>query len=187
MEKIRCKWAKTAIEACYHDSEWGVPLHDDCALFEFLVLEGAQAGLSWLTILQKRMRYRELFDGFDVHKIAQYDAEKVAALMNDAGIVRNHLKIAAAISNAKQFLLLQAEFGSFDAYIWRFVDGKPILNHRLNHGEIPAQTAISQALSKDLLKRGFKFVGPTICYAMMQAIGMVNDHTIDCYRHQELA
>ena len=187
MEKIRCKWAKTLIEAEYHDAEWGVPLHDDPALFEFLILEGAQAGLSWLTILQKRARYRELFDNFDVNKIAQYDAENVAALMKDAGIVRNRLKIAATINNAKRFLLIQAEFGSFDAYIWSFVEGEPIINHWQSQAEIPVQTAISKALSKDLLKRGFKFVGPTICYAMMQAIGMLNDHTIGCYRHKELA
>lgn len=182
MTHQRCKWAKTAIEADYHDAEWGVPLHDDHALFEFLVLEGAQAGLSWLTILQKREHYRAVFDGFDVHKVALYDDAKRAALMGDAGIVRNRLKINAAINNAQQFLKVQAEFGSFDAYIWRFVNGKPIINHWQTHAQIPTQTAISQALSKDLIKRGFKFVGPTICYAMMQAIGMVNDHTVDCYR-----
>lgn len=187
MSKVRCKWAKTPIEAVYHDVEWGVPVHDERALFEFLVLEGAQAGLSWLTILQKRNRYREVFDYFDVNKVARYDAEKIASLLNDAGIVRNRLKVAAAINNAQRFLEVQTEFGSFDAYLWRFVDGKPIINHWCTHAEIPTQNAIAQALSKDLIKRNFKFVGPTICYAMMQAIGMVNDHTVDCYRHKELA
>ncbi len=187
MSKVRCQWAKTPIEAAYHDTEWGVPIHDERALFEFLVLEGAQAGLSWLTILQKRNRYREVFDYFDVNKVARYDEEKVAALLNDAGIVRNRLKVAAAIDNARRFLEVQTEFGSFGAYLWRFVDGKPIINHWSTHAEIPVQNALSHALSKDLIKRNFKFVGPTICYAMMQAIGMVNDHTVDCYRHKELA
>lgn len=187
MNKTRCKWAKTPIEAAYHDIEWGVPLHDEHALFEFLVLEGAQAGLSWLTILQKRERYCEVFDYFDVNKVALYDAYKVLALLADAGIVRNRLKVVAAINNAQRFLEVQKAFGSFDAYLWGFVDHKPMTNHWQMHAEIPAQNAVSQALSKDLIKRGFKFVGPTICYAMMQAIGMVNDHTVDCYRHKELA
>lgn len=187
MQKTRCKWAKTAVEADYHDTEWGVPLHDDYALFEFLVLEGAQAGLSWLTILQKRHHYRAVFDNFDVNKVALYDDAKVSALMCHVGIVRNRLKIKATINNAQQFLRLQGEFGSFDAYIWRFVGGQRIINHWQAHAQIPTQTTISQALSKDLIKRRFKFVGPTICYAMMQAIGMVNDHTVDCYRYEELA
>lgn len=185
--KSRCKWAKTPVESAYHDTEWGVPLHDERALFEFLVLEGAQAGLSWLTILQKRQHYREVFDDFDVSKVALYEDEKVRLLLADAGIVRHRLKVASAISNAQQFLKIQAEFGSFDAYLWRFVDGKPIINHWQFHAEIPSQSAISQALSKDLIKRGFKFVGPTICYALMQAVGLVNDHTVDCDRHAELA
>ncbi len=187
MIKTRCTWAKTPIESAYHDAEWGVPLHDDRALFELLVLEGAQAGLSWLTILQKRQHYRDVFDGFDVSKVALYNDAKIAQLLADAGIVRHRLKVASAVINAQQFLKVQVEFGSFDAYLWRFVDGKPIINHWLTHAEIPSQSAISQALSKDLIKRGFKFVGPTICYALMQAVGMVNDHTVDCDRHAELA
>ena len=187
MSKTRCTWPNTPLYIDYHDNEWGVPVHDDRLLFEFLILEGAQAGLSWHTILQKRSRYREVFDGFDAEKVARYDDAKVAALLADAGIVRNRLKIAASIQNAKQFLAVKAEFGSFDAYIWRFVDGRPIINHWQTHAEIPVKTAESDALSKDLSKRGFKFVGSTICYAMMQAIGMVNDHTIHCYRHAELA
>lgn len=184
--KSRCAWPKTPLDIDYHDNEWGVPVHDDRKLFEFLILEGAQAGLSWHTILQKRLRYREVFDGFDPAKVALYGDAKVAALLADAGIVRNRLKIAAAINNARQFLQVQAEFGSFDAYIWRFVDHRPIVNHWRMHAEIPVKTSQSDALSKDLLKRGFKFVGSTICYAMMQAIGMVNDHTVDCSRHAEL-
>ena len=175
------------IETAYHDVEWGVPVHDERVLFEFLVLEGAQAGLSWLTILQKRERYREVFDYFDVSKVALYDADKVTTLLADAGIVRNRLKVAAAINNAQRFLKVQTEFCSFDAYLWGFVNYKPINNHWQMHTEIPVCSAISSALSKDLMNRGFKFVGPTICYAMMQAIGMVNDHTVDCYRHAELS
>jgi len=182
----RCAWPKKQLDIDYHDHEWGVPVHDDRKLFEFLILEGAQAGLSWHTILQKRPRYREVFDGFDAEKIAQYDNNKVASLLADAGVVRNRLKIAATINNARQFLEVQAQFGSFDAYLWRFVDGSPIVNHWRTHAEIPAKTAHSDAMSKDLSKRGFKFVGSTICYAMMQAIGMVNDHTVDCYRYAEL-
>jgi DNA-3-methyladenine glycosylase I len=184
--KLRCIWPRTPLDIDYHDNEWGVPVHDDRGLFEFLILEGAQAGLSWHTILQKRPRYREVFDGFDPEKVALYDDAKVALLLADAGIVRNRLKVAAAINNARLFLQVQAEFGSFDVYLWRFVDGRPIINHWHTHSEIPAKTSHSDAMSKDLSKRGFKFVGSTICYAMMQAIGMVNDHTVDCYRHAEL-
>ena len=187
MEKTRCKWAKTPIETIYHDTEWGRPIHNDRDLFEFLVLEGAQAGLSWLTILQKREHYREVFDYFDANKVALYDANKVASLLSDAGIVRNRLKIAAAINNAQRFLEVQKQFGSFDAYLWGFVHNKPMANQWQTHCDIPTQNAISQRLSKDLIKRGFKFVGPTICYAMMQAIGMVNDHTVDCYLHTQLS
>jgi DNA-3-methyladenine glycosylase I len=172
--------------AAYHDTEWGVPLHDDRALFEFLILEGAQAGLSWSTILRKRENYRKAFDGFDARKIARYDEGKIAALLEDAGIVRNRLKIAATISNAQAFLAAQKEFGSFDAYIWRFTGGRPILNRWRGTGDVPARTAASDAMSKDLAKRGFRFVGSTICYAFMQATGMVNDHTIGCFRHKEL-
>ena len=186
MTQSRCAWPKTQLDIDYHDHEWGVPVHDERKLFEFLTLEGAQAGLSWHTILQKRPRYREVFDGFDAEKIVQYDDVKVASLLADAGIVRNRLKIAATINNARQFLEVQAQFGSFDVYLWRFVDGCPIVNHWRTHTEIPAKTAHSDAMSKDLSKRGFKFVGSTICYAMMQAIGMVNDHTVDCYRYAEL-
>ena len=185
--KTSCAWAKTPIELAYHDAEWGVPLHDEHALFEFLVLEGAQAGLSWLTILQKREHYRAVFDAFDVSKVALYKDEKVAQLLADAGIVRHRLKVASAISNAQQFLKVQAEFGSFDAYLWRFVNGKPIVNYWQKPADIPSQSAISQALSKDLIKRGFKFVGPTICYAYMQAVGIVCDHTVHCERHAVLA
>lgn len=183
----RCAWPRTPLDIEYHDLEWGVPVHDEHKLFEFLILEGAQAGLSWQTILQKRPRYREVFDGFDPAKVALYDDVKVAALLADAGIVRNRLKIAAAIGNARQFLQVQSEFGSFDAYLWRFVEGQPITNHWHTHAEVPARTPHSDALFKDLSKRGFKFVGSTICYAMMQAIGMVNDHTVGCYRHAEIA
>lgn len=183
----RCAWPKTPLDIEYHDVEWGVPVHDERKLFEFLVLEGAQAGLSWQTILQKRPRYREVFDGFNPERVARYDEAKVASLLADAGIVRNRLKIAAAIINAQRFIDVQAEFGSFDAYLWRFVDGRPVINHWRSHAELPASTAASEQLSRDLVKRGFKFVGPTICYAMMQAIGMVNDHTVDCYRHAEIA
>lgn len=183
----RCSWARATLDIAYHDSEWGVPLHDDRALFEFLVLEGAQAGLSWNTILQKRAHYRRVFDNFDAAKVAHYDSAKVAALLADPGIVRNRLKIAAAIHNAQRYLEVQAEFGSFDSYIWQFVDGEPVANAWRDKTEVPVTTAISDRLSKDLRHRGFKFVGSTICYAMMQAIGMVNDHTADCFRHAELA
>lgn len=182
----RCSWARTPLDIAYHDTEWGVPVHDDRTLFEFLILEGAQAGLSWNTILQKRQRYRQVFDNFDVSEVAAYDHEKVAILLSDAGIVRNRLKIKAAINNAQRFLDVQMEFGSFDAYLWRFVDGKPMINHWQDKSQVPAKTVISDALSKDLSKRGFKFVGSTICYAMMQAVGMVNDHTTECFRHCEI-
>lgn len=183
----RCRWAKTPLDIAYHDAEWGVPVHDERRLFEFLILEGAQAGLSWHTILQKRARYREVFDGFDPAKVADYGDAKVSSLLADAGIVRNRLKVAAAIGNARHFLEVQAERGSFDAYLWDFVDGQPIINTWRSHEEIPAKTAISDQLSRDLQKRGFKFVGSTICYAMMQAVGMVNDHTLDCFRYADLA
>lgn len=183
----RCEWAKTELSVAYHDKEWGVPLHDDRALFEFLILEGAQAGLSWETILKKRDNYRRAFDGFDAHKIANYNRARVRKLLADAGIVRNRLKIAAAIQNAKAFLEVQKEFGSFDRYIWRFVDGKPRRNSFRARGEVPARTAKSDAMSQELSRRGFKFVGSTICYAFMQAVGMVNDHAAGCFRRTELA
>jgi DNA-3-methyladenine glycosylase I len=162
-----------------------VPLHDEHALFEFLILEGAQAGLSWVTILNKRAHYRKVFDQFDPQKVALYDDAKIAQLLSDPGIIRNRLKIAAAINNARRFLAVQQQFGSFDQYLWHFVAGRPIINHWHNRSEVPARTAISDALSKDLAKLGFKFVGSTICYAMMQAVGMVNDHTVDCFRHAD--
>jgi DNA-3-methyladenine glycosylase I len=183
--KSRCFWARSEPEIGYHDSEWGVPLHDEHALFEFLILEGAQAGLSWNTILKKRQRYREVFDLFDPQKVALYDDVKVAQLLNDPGIIRNRLKIAATINNAQHFIAVQQQLGSFDRYLWQFVDGHPIINHWRSRSELPAHTVISDALSKDLTKRGFKFVGSTICYAMMQAVGMVNDHTVDCFRHAD--
>jgi DNA-3-methyladenine glycosylase I len=170
----------------YHDNEWGVPEHDDRKLFEFLVLEGMQAGLSWLTILRKRDNYRKAFDDFDADKIARYDEGKVVALLSDRGIVRNRLKIEAAIRNARAFLAVQREFGSFEAYIWQFVGGKPRKNAWKTMKEIPSKTAQSEAMSKDLINRGFTFVGPTICYAFMQAVGMVNDHTVDCFRYHEV-
>ncbi|HQR50577.1 MAG TPA: DNA-3-methyladenine glycosylase I [Methylophilaceae bacterium] len=182
----RCVWAKSPLDIAYHDTEWGVPQHDDRALFEFLVLEGAQAGLSWSTILNKRARYREVFDDFDPQRVARYDDAKVAQLLADPGIVRNRLKIAAAVNNAQRTLQVQQEFGSFDAYLWRFVDGNPIQNAWASWQEVPATTPISDALSKDLARRGFKFIGSTICYAMMQAVGMVNDHSVDCFRHGEI-
>jgi DNA-3-methyladenine glycosylase I len=170
----------------YHDEEWGVPVHDDRLLFEFLILEGAQAGLSWSTILNKRENYRKAFDDFDARKMASYDANKIKALLNNPGIVRNRLKVNAAVQNAKAFLTVQQEFGSFDKYLWSFVGGKPLQNRRKSFKDVPARTAESDAMSKDLLKRGFKFVGSTICYAFMQAVGMVNDHTTDCFRHRQL-
>jgi DNA-3-methyladenine glycosylase I len=186
--KKRCAWSGTdPLYVAYHDEEWGVPVHDDRVLFEFLVLEGAQAGLSWLTILRKRDAYRRAFDRFDPRKVARYDKRKVGALLADAGIVRNRAKIESAIKNAKAFLEVQAEFGSFDAYQWRFVDGRPVQNRRRGVGEIPARSAESDALSKDLKNRGFSFVGSTIIYAHMQAVGMVNDHVVDCFRHREIS
>lgn len=171
----------------YHDREWGVPLHDDTALFEFLILEGAQAGLSWSTILKKRPAYRKAFDGFHLRKVARYGDEKVAALMADAGIVRNRLKIGAAVRNAQAFLAIQKEFGAFDTYIWSFVGGSPMQPRRMRMQDVPARTPESDAMSKDLVKRGFTFVGSTICYAFMQATGMVNDHVTHCFRHAKLS
>lgn len=183
----KCQWALgSELEEQYHDEEWGVPVHDDRLLFEFLVLEGAQAGLSWSTVLRKREAYREAFDNFDPVLVAEYGDAKVAELLANAGIIRNRLKIASAISNARAFLRVQAEFGSFDRYVWDFVDGRPIQNAWQNHGQIPAQTPLSDKLSKDLKKRGFNFVGSTICYAHMQATGMVNDHVVDCFRYPQL-
>ena len=182
----RCSWPKSELDIAYHDAEWGVPVHDDRLLFEYLILEGAQAGLSWSTILKKRENYRQAFDNFDARKIARYDARKVKQLLADAGIIRNRLKIAATIRNANAFLTAQKEFGSFDAYIWQFVRGTPRQNARRSMQDIPARSPESDALSKDLLRRGFKFVGSTICYAFMQAVGMVNDHTVDCFRHAEI-
>jgi DNA-3-methyladenine glycosylase I len=180
----RCFWATTPLSIAYHDEEWGVPVHDDTRLFEFLILEGAQAGLSWETILRKRDNYRAAFDGFNPAKVAKYDERKIAALMNDAGIIRNRLKINAAVTNAIAFLEVKKEFGSFDAYVWQFVDGKPL---RRKRGQpIAARTPLSDALSKDLLKRGFKFVGSTICYSFMQAVGLVNDHDPACFRYREV-
>jgi DNA-3-methyladenine glycosylase I len=182
----RCAWARNELAIRYHDEEWGVPVHDDRTLFEFLILEGAQAGLSWDIILKKREHYRKVFDNFNTARVAGYDARKVKHLLVDPGIVRNRLKIAAAIQNAKAFLVVQKEFGSFDAYLWRFVGGNTKLNARRSLKEIPVRTSESDAMSKDLLKRGFKFVGSTICYAMMQAVGMVNDHVVDCFRYKQV-
>jgi DNA-3-methyladenine glycosylase I len=180
----RCPWAsKNALDAKYHDEEWGVPVHDDRTLFEFLILEGAQAGLSWSTILAKRDNYRKAFANFDVKKVAKFDEKKVAALLQDEGIVRNRLKVAGTVKNAIAFIAVQKEFGSFDKYIWSFVGGKPIQNKLRTPADIAAKTDISDAMSKDLKKRGFTFVGSTICYAFMQATGMVNDHLLDCPRH----
>ena len=184
---VRCQWAQKPINIAYHDEEWGVPVHDDRLLFELLILEGAQAGLSWDTILLKRARYREVFDQFNAEQIARYDAKKVRALLADPGIVRNRLKIASTISNAQAFLKVQQEFGSFDSYLWRFVGGKPIKNARKLHKQVPAKTKESDAMSKDLQKRGFRFVGSTICYAFMQATGMVNDHLVTCFRYRQVS
>src|SRR5258706_4068350 len=186
-ENIRCPWPTEEKMIHYHDTQWAVPVHDDGVLFEFLILEGAQAGLSWQTVLNKRENYRAAFDNFDAEKIARYGEAKVVKLMNDSGIIRNQLKIRSTIQNAKSFLKVREEFGSFDKYLWRFVDGKPIINHCKSMKEVPARTEISDAMSKDLLKRGFKFVGSTICYANMQAVGMVNDHLVTCFRHKQLA
>jgi DNA-3-methyladenine glycosylase I len=181
----RCSWPSTELDIAYHDQEWGVPVHDDRLLFEFLILEGAQAGLSWSTILRKRDNYRRAFDGFDVKKVARFDAARKKRLMKNEGIVRNRLKIESTVTNARAFLAVQKEFGSFDRYVWGFVGGKPVQNSRKGK-DIPARTAESDALSKDLQRRGFRFVGSTICYAFMQAVGMVNDHLTTCYRHREL-
>lgn len=182
----RCAWPRTELDIAYHDTEWGVPVHDDRLLFEMLTLEGAQAGLSWSTILKKRQQYRRAFDNFDARKIARYDARKVRILLADEGIVRNRLKIASAIQNAKAFLEVQREFGSFDTFVWQFAGGQPLNPCRRSLKEIPARTPQSDAMSKALLQRGFKFVGSTICYAFMQAVGMVNDHCVDCFRHAEI-
>jgi len=183
----RCAWCgDDPLYVTYHDEEWGVPVHDDRKHFEFLVLEGAQAGLSWITILKRREGYRKAFDDFDPEKVARFDDNRVTALLQDAGIIRNRQKVASAINNARAFLDVQAEFGTFDRYIWSFVDGKPIVNRFRTMAEIPAETPLSATLSRDLKKRGFSFVGPTIMYAHMQAIGMVNDHVVSCFRHREL-
>lgn len=183
----RCEWVKTDLSLRYHDTEWGVPLRDDRTLFEFLILEGAQAGLSWETILKKRDHYRAAFDHFDACRIARYDQKKIDRLLANPGIIRNRLKIAAAIENAKSFLAVQKEFGSFNNYVWRFVDGRPKQNRWKSQKEVPAQTTESEAMSKDLIRRGFKFVGPTICYAFMQATGLVNDHAVYCFRYEEIS
>ena len=187
MDLHRCPWARGDNYIQYHDTEWGVPVHDDRLLFEFLILEGAQAGLSWSTILNKRDGYRQAFDGFDPSIVAKYGDRKRRSLLSNAGIVRNRLKIDAAIQNAKAFLVVQKEFGTFDRYIWSFVGGKPKQNAWNSMQEVPARTLESDAMSADLKRRGFKFVGSTICYAFMQAVGMVNDHLVDCFRHGELA
>jgi len=184
--RIRCGWASNELAIRYHDEEWGVPVHDDRTLFEFLILEGAQAGLSWNTILNKRDRYREVFDGFDPSRVARYNRRKMQQLLRDPGIVRNKLKIASAVGNAKAFLRVQEEFGSFDRYIWQFVGGKPRVNSPKSLKQVPARTPESDAMSKDLKRRGFNFVGSTICYAFMQAVGMVKDHVVDCFRYNAL-
>jgi DNA-3-methyladenine glycosylase I len=182
----RCPWAKSDLYIEYHDTEWGVPVHDDRLLFEFLILEGAQAGLSWETILKKRANYRTAFDQFDAAVVAKYGEKKLKGLLSDAGIVRNRLKIESAVQNAKMFLAVQKEFGTFDKYIWGFVGNEPKQNAWKSFKQVPARTEESDALSKDLKRRGFKFVGTTICYAFMQAVGMVNDHLADCFRYREL-
>ncbi len=183
----RCPWGEgDPLYIDYHDKEWGLPLHDDQKLFEMLILEGAQAGLSWITVLRKRESYRQAFDNFNATKIANYDKAKIAELLNNPGIIRNKLKVNASVSNAQAYLKVQEEFGSFDNYIWQFVGGQPIINRWTSMAEIPAETPESRAMSKDLKARGFKFVGPTICYAHMQATGMVNDHVIDCFRYEEV-
>ncbi|MBN1310913.1 MAG: DNA-3-methyladenine glycosylase I [Anaerolineae bacterium] len=187
MNKTRCEWAGSdPLYVAYHDNEWGAPVHDDRTLFEFLVLEGMQAGLSWLTILKKRENFRKAFDNFDPRAVAAYKADRIAALLADAGIIRNRAKINATVSNAQAFLKVQEEFGSFDAYIWGFVNGQPMKNAWKKMHDIPAQTDLSVQVSKDLKKRGFYFVGPTIVYAHMQATGMVNDHVVDCFRYNEV-
>jgi DNA-3-methyladenine glycosylase I len=181
---VRCAWARTPLSIAYHDLEWGVPVHDDRVFFEFLTLEGAQAGLSWETILNKREAYRRRFAGFDPAMVARFTPARVERLLRDPGIVRNQLKIKSTVGNAKAFLAVQDEFGSFDAYVWRFVGGTPRVNRRRSLRQVPPRTAESDALSRDLLRRGFKFVGSTICYAFMQAVGMVNDHTVSCFRYE---
>ncbi len=184
--KTRCPWAQNEPNLAYHDSEWAVPQHDDEVLFEFLILEGAQAGLSWSTILLKRQNYRLAFDGFDPARVARYGEAKIAKLMANAGIVRNRLKILATVQNAKSFLAVQKEFGSFDRYVWQFVDGRTLQNTWQSMAQVPARTPEADRMSKDLLRRGFKFVGPTICYAFMQAVGLVNDHMVSCFRYRDL-
>jgi DNA-3-methyladenine glycosylase I len=186
VNKPRCGWARDDLSIAYHDTEWGVPVHDDRRLFEFLILEGAQAGLSWATILKKRPAYRIAFDRFEARKVARYDAPKIASLLADAGIVRHRLKIASAVTNAQAFLAVQEECGSFDRYVWGFVDGRTVQNRWRRPADVPARTPRSDAMSKDLARRGFRFVGTTICYAFMQATGMVNDHATGCFRHAEL-
>ncbi len=186
-QPVRCGWASGELSIRYHDEEWGVPVHQDRPLFEFIILEGAQAGLSWNTILNKRDNYRRAFAGFDPKQVARYDRRKIEQLLRDPGIVRNKLKIASAIANAKAFLAVQREFGSFDRYIWQFVEGKPRLNLRKSLKQVPARSPESDAMSKDLKRRGFNFVGSTICYAFMQAVGMVNDHVVECFRYKSLA
>lgn len=187
-EPVRCPWCGTdPLYTAYHDEEWGVPVHDDRTWFEFLVLEGAQAGLSWITILKKRENYRKAFDGFDVQKVARYTPAKIERLLQDPGIVRNRLKVAAAVSNAKAFIAVQKEFGSFDAYMWQWVDGKPVVNRPRTIRDVPPRTELSDRISKDMKKRGFRFVGSTIVYAHMQATGLVNDHLVDCHRHPDRA
>jgi DNA-3-methyladenine glycosylase I len=185
--KQRCSWAQTPLSVAYHDREWGVPVHDDRTLFEFLTLEGAQAGLSWETILKKREAYREAFDGFDPARVARFTPARIARLLQNPGIVRNRLKIESAVRNARAFLAVQDEFGSFDVYVWHFVDGRPRINRWRSLESVPARTPESDVLSRDLLRRGFRFVGSTICYAYMQAVGLVNDHTVDCFRHRALS
>jgi DNA-3-methyladenine glycosylase I len=182
----RCPWASNDLSIHYHDEEWGTPTHEDIILFEFLILEGAQAGLSWDTILKKRENYRAAFDNFNPKQIARYDRRKIQSLLNNAGIIRNRLKIASAVQNARAVLKVQDDFGSFDAYIWQFVGGSPIVNSRRSSKQVPARTPESDAMSKDLKKRGFSFVGTTICYAFMQAMGLVNDHLTNCFRYSEL-
>jgi DNA-3-methyladenine glycosylase I len=183
---VRCDWARSELMIRYHDEEWGVPVHDDGRLFEFLILEGAQAGLSWETILNKRENYRAAFDGFDAQRVARYDRRKIAQLLENEGIVRNRLKVASAVRNAQALLRVQEEFGTFDRYVWQFVDGRPRVNQWKSRTRIPARTAQSDAMSKELKKRGFNFVGSTICYAFIQAVGMVNDHVVQCFRHGEV-
>ena len=184
--QIRCGWAKNELSIAYHDREWGVPQHDDRVLFEFLILEGAQAGLSWDTILRKRENYRSALDGFDPKTIARYNTQKLRSLMKNEGLVRNRLKIDSTVKNAKAFLLVQDEFGSFDRYVWQFVGGQAKVNNRQKMADVPARTSESDAMSKALQKRGFSFVGSTICYAFMQAIGMVNDHLVSCFRYRQV-